>query len=209
MRAVAYARVSTAEQGDSGAGLDAQRTAIDAWATYRGATVIRVEQDVASGKSTKKRDGLARAIAACESGEADALVVAKLDRLSRSVADFATIVERSRQRGWAVVVLDLDIDLTTATGEMVAGVLAVLSQWERRIIGERTRAALAAKRAQGVRLGRPRSLPDDVRRRIVRARRRGDTFAQIAERLNREGVPTAQGSQWYPASVHKVVVAGG
>lgn len=207
MNAVGYVRVSTNEQGVSGAGLDAQRGAIDGWASYRHATLVSVEEDVASGKSTAGRAGLERAIAMCETGEADALVVAKLDRLSRSLKDFATVVERSRERGWSVVVLDLDIDLTTATGEMVAGVLAVLSQWERRIIGERTRAALAVKRSQGVKLGRPRSLPEPVRRRIVLAHRRGDSWTGIAARLNAEGVPTARGGSWHPSTVRKVVLA--
>jgi DNA invertase Pin-like site-specific DNA recombinase len=94
----------------------------------------------------------------------------------------------------------------TTTGSVVA----TFAQYERELIGERTRVALAAKKAQGVQLGRPRSMPDTVRRRIVRARRRGDTFVQIAERLNTEGVPTAQGgAQWYPATVRKVVMTRG
>lgn len=122
--------------------------------------------------------------------------------------DFAKLLERSQRKGWSVVALDIGVDTSTPSGRMMANVVATFAQYERELIGERTRVALAAKKAQGVKLGRPRTLPDDVRRRIIRARRRGDTFAHIAERLNREGVPTAQGSQWFPASVHKVVVAG-
>lgn len=209
MRAVAYVRVSTAEQGDSGAGLSAQRAAIKAWATYRGAEIVSVEEDVASGKSTNGRHGLERALAACDRGDAQVLVVAKLDRLSRSIVDFAKLVEDSRKRGWAVVVLDPEVDLTTATGRMIANVLASLSQWEREIIGERTRAALAAKRAAGVKLGRPRTLPDAVRQRIIRAHGRGDSWTHIAGRLNREGVPTARGGSWYPATVRRIALSGG
>lgn len=209
MRAVAYLRVSTGEQGESGAGLAAQQAAIDAWATYRRAELVAVEQDIASGKSTNGRHGLERAVAMCKRGDADALVVAKLDRLSRSLADFAKLVDDSRKQGWAIVALDVDIDMTTANGEMLAGMLAVLSQWERRIIGERTRAALAQKKAQGVQLGRPRSLPGNVRRRIVKARERGQTFAAIAAKLNADGVPTAQGgTRWHASTVRHVVTAG-
>ena len=109
--------------------------------------------------------GLSEALRTIEGGEADALVVAKLDRLSRSLIDFAGLIERSRRRGWAIVVLDLGVDTTTPVGELVANVMAAVAQWERRAIGQRTREALAVRRAQGVRLGRPRAIPPDVRAR--------------------------------------------
>lgn len=209
MQVVAYVRVSTEEQGDSGAGLDAQRAAIEATCTARGWSLLGIEQDVASGKTRSRRPGLDRALAACERGDAAGVVVARLDRLTRSMLDFAKLLERSQQKGWSVVALDLGVDTSTPSGRMMANVVATFAQYERELIGERTRVALAAKRAQGVQLGRPRSLPDSVRSRIVRARRRGDTFARIADRLNRDGVPTAQGGAcWYPATVRKVVMAG-
>jgi DNA invertase Pin-like site-specific DNA recombinase len=208
MRAAGYVRVSTAEQGDSGAGLAAQREAIQRWADYRRAELVLVEEDVASGKTTNGRHGLERAIATCERGEADALVVAKLDRLSRSIVDFAKLVERSRANDWAIVVLDPEIDLTTATGRMIGNVLSSLSQWEREIIGERTKAALAALKAADVRLGRPPGLTTKVRTRIVRERKDGKTYRAIAEGLNKDGVPTAQGgAAWHATTVRKVVLA--
>lgn len=208
MQVVGYVRVSTEEQGDSGAGLEAQRVALEAACEQRGWVLVRMEQDVASGKSTNGRHGLERAIAACEKGEADALVVAKLDRLSRSLLDFAALMQRSQRKGWNLVALDLGVDTSTPSGEMMANVLAVFAQFERRLIGQRTREALAAKRAAGVRLGRPETLPGSVRRRIVRARGRGDTYRKIAARLNADGVPTAQGGAcWYPATVRGVELA--
>jgi DNA invertase Pin-like site-specific DNA recombinase len=86
-------------------------------------------------------------------------------------------------------------------------VLASVAQWERRIIGERTREALAAKRQQGVRLGRPRSVPDTVVGRIRRADKRGRTLTEIAKNLNSGGVPTARGGRcWYPATVRQVLL---
>lgn len=90
----------------------------------------------------------------------------------------------------------------------MAHVMASFSQFERRLIGQRTKEALAVKRAQGVRLGRPVGLPPEVVRRIVRARRRGRTLAAIASRLNRDGVATAQGgAQWWPSTVKAVLVS--
>ena len=90
----------------------------------------------------------------------------------------------------------------------MAQVLAVFAELERRLIGERTKAALAVRRAQGVRLGRPRSLSEDVVSRIVASRRSGATWSAIAGGLNEEGVPTGQGGRcWYPATVRLVALA--
>ena len=99
-KVVGYIRVSTDEQGDSGAGLEAQRAAIAAEAKRRGWHLVEILEDTASGKTMTRRPGLAAALQRLESGAADALAVAKLDRLSRSLLDFAGLVERSRKQGW-------------------------------------------------------------------------------------------------------------
>lgn len=209
MQVLGYVRVSTDEQGDSGAGLEAQRKTIETACTARGWTLVCIEQDVASGAATN-RPGLGRALDAVAQGDADGLIVAKLDRLSRDVEEAAALVKRFRTKRWTLVVLDLDIDTSTIMGEGMAMVAATFAQMERRRISERTREALAVKRAQGVQLGRPRTLPESVRRQIVRARRRGDTYSRIAERLNERGVPTAQGgAQWYASTVRKVAMTCG
>ncbi len=93
MRAIAYCRVSTEEQGDSRAGIEAQEQVMRAEVEHRGWTLIEVRTDVASGKSLRKRDELGRTLRDLAAGHADVLVVAKLDRLSRSVMDFAAIME--------------------------------------------------------------------------------------------------------------------
>ncbi|MDI6102246.1 recombinase family protein [Actinoplanes sp. NEAU-A12] len=205
--AVAYLRVSTEEQAESGAGIAAQRAAIEAEAARRGWVIVGWHTDAgASGKSMTKRPALADALEAVEGGEAATLVVAKLDRLSRSLVDFAALMERARGNGWNLVALDLGIDLSTPAGEFLASVMASAAQWERRIIGQRTREGLAAKKAAGVRLGRPASLPTEVRSRIVKAHREGANYSAIARSLNADRVPTAQGGkQWYPATVKAVV----
>jgi DNA invertase Pin-like site-specific DNA recombinase len=208
MKAVGYIRVSTEEQADSGAGLEAQRRAIEQEASRRGWTLIGILEDAASGKSMNKRPGLREALSAIEDGRAEALVVAKLDRLSRSLLDFSSLMERSRKAGWALVALDLGVDTTTPAGEMMANVLAVFAHFERRLIGQRTRDALAVKRSQGVRLGRPRQLPEPVRQRIRRLRKKGMSLAAIAAELNLDAVPTAQGGRrWYPSTIKAVLAA--
>ncbi len=182
MRVVGYIRVSTAEQADSGAGLAAQRTAIAAEVERRGWELVGVEEDAGvSGKTIDRRPALARALASVDSGQASALVVAKLDRLSRSLLDFAGLMERGRKKSWALVALDLAVDTTTPAGEMMANVLASFAQYERRLIGQRTKDALAIKRAQGVRLGRPQTLRDVVVARIVAEHAAGETITAIVE----------------------------
>jgi len=110
------------------------------------------------------------ALEALEHGDVRALVVAKLDRLSRSMLDFTAVMARAQKQGWALVALDCAVDTTTPAGEAMANVLATFAQFERRLISQRTKEALAIKRAQGVRLGRPRTMPTGVRHRIERER---------------------------------------
>jgi DNA invertase Pin-like site-specific DNA recombinase len=201
VRAVGYLRVSTSEQAESGAGLDAQRATVEGEAARRGWNLVAVEVDAgASAKSLTGRPALDAALLAVESGAADVLVVAKLDRLSRSVADFAALLDRAQQGGWGLVALDLGVDTTTPAGELVANVMAAVSQWERRTIGVRTREGLAAKRASGVRLGRPPVLPTEVVQRIVQERAAGRTLKVIAAGLTEDGVATARGGNAWGTS---------
>lgn len=206
---VFYTRVSTTEQVDSGAGLAAQETALRADAIRRGWDVVDHLTDAgASGKSLSGRPALAEALRLVTDGEADALAVAKLDRLSRSLLDFAALMARSQVEGWALVALDVDVDTTTPRGRLVANVMASVAEWEREVIGARTRDGLAAKRAEGVVLGRPRTLSLAVLSRARYLRNAGKSFAACAEQLNLEDVPTAQGgARWYPFTVRKVLLA--
>src|SRR6266540_2019094 len=198
MNAVAYVRVSTSEQADSGAGLEAQRAAICSEATRRGFYLVGVYEDAgASGKSVSGRPGLQQALEALESGQAEALIVAKLDRLSRSLLDFAALMERARQGGWSLIALDLGVDTSTPSGELMANVLATFAQFERRLIGQRTRDALAVKRAQGVRLGRPREMSEEALERIRELHQAGHRVAEIVRQLNAEGVATPRGKRWH------------
>jgi DNA invertase Pin-like site-specific DNA recombinase len=209
VQAIGYLRVSTGRQADSGAGIEAQRTAILAEATRRGwaAADVQFIEETASGKNAK-RPGLELAREALASGDAGALVVSKMDRLSRSLLDFASIMQEAQKQGWALIALDCPVDLTTPMGEALASIIATFAQLERKMIGERTRDALAEKRAAGVKLGRPRILPDDVRERIVAEREEKRTLRIIADALNDEGVPTAHGGKrWYPSTVRQVLTS--
>ena len=124
------------------------------------------EDNGASAKTLKGRPGLSEALTVLADGEAAALVVAKLDRLARSVHDFAGLVRVAEREGWGIVALDLGVDMTTPTGGLLANVTASVAEWERRIISLRTSEALAQRKAAGVRLGRPRSLDPVIADRI-------------------------------------------
>ncbi len=204
---VAYLRVSTFDQAESGAGLAAQRAQVEAEAVRRGWVLVAVEVDAgASGKSMTGRPALAAALDAVTTGTADVLLVAKLDRLSRSLLDFASLMGRSQSEGWSVVALDLGVDTSTPAGEFMASVMASAAQWERRIIGQRTRDALAARKAAGVVLGGPRSIPEAVAERIYAERAAGKGLRVIAEGLTTAGVPTARGGgAWSTSTVQRVL----
>lgn len=211
LRVLGYARVSTTEQHDAGAGLPAQLARLTAEAAGRGWTLETVTEDGGrSGSSLDKRTALADALARLDRGAADALVVAKLDRLTRSVSDFSRLLDRARRRGWQLVVLDLGIDTTTPAGELVANVIASAAQYERRMIGQRTREGMAQRKAEGVHCGRPAVLGSEVVARVVREREAGSSLRAIAAGLNAEDVPTAHGgSAWHASTVRAVLRAQG
>lgn len=202
---IGYLRVSTDEQGDSGAGLDAQRETINAEASRRGWGDIHIYTDVASGKSTKRRTQLAAALRDLAEGRASVLVVAKLDRLSRSMLDFATLTAQAARDGWSIVALDIGVDTSTVNGELIANIIMSLAQWERRIIGQRTKDALAAVRGRGTPLGRPTVVAREAVAVIRAMRGAGSSYRQVAAALNAEGVPTAQGGrEWYASTVRAI-----
>jgi DNA invertase Pin-like site-specific DNA recombinase len=207
IRALCYTRVSTSEQAESGAGLAAQRTAVLGEVERRGWTLVELVEDAGHSSATLDRPGISAVLARLDRNEADALVVAKLDRLTRSIKDFGDLADRARRKKWAIVALDLGVDMTTPAGELVASVVAGTAQYERRIIGQRTKEALAARRAAGVRLGRPMRTPSETVRRIVDDRANGLTLKAIAEGLTADGIPTVHGGLWHPATVRAVLIS--
>jgi len=205
-RVIAYCRVSTEEQAISGLGLADQRAVIEAEAVRRNWSDVDFMSDEGFSAKNLDRPAIKVALDQLERGEASTLVVSKLDRLSRSLLDFATLMERARRKGWQIVVLDLAIDTTQPSGQLMANVMAAFAEYERQLIGARTSAALQQKKAQGIRLGRPRTLSQDVTDRIARERTSGMTLTQIADRLTEDNVPTARGgARWYPSTVAAVL----
>jgi DNA invertase Pin-like site-specific DNA recombinase len=223
--AVAYVRVSTSEQGASGLGLEGQAAAIATFAASQGWTVTRTFQDIASG-TDDTRKGLAAAVAFAKRSGA-VLVVARLDRLSRVAATTLTLIRENRVRS---------ADRPNAS-ELELGIIALLAAEERRLISERTIAALDAAVARGTLLGSHRpghwtgrehrrleggrkglaKIADarrDARRECFADARRvvdempvGTSLAAIAAELNARGLTTSKGGTWHKTSVARMMTA--
>jgi DNA invertase Pin-like site-specific DNA recombinase len=141
------------------------------------------------------------------------LAVAKLDRLSRSVLDFASLLRRADDGAWSLVVLDLGVDTTTPNGRLVVQILMAIAEWERKMIGVRTREGMAQSRkrigrkpgSKPVGGGKPAAIPQNVRAVISDSRAEGKTPREIAERLNAYGLPSPRGKRWHRESVRRVL----
>lgn len=196
--AYGYCRVSTEGQED-GAGLEAQAVSIRAEAERRGWANLELHQEVVSGgKSVARRPVLAAILDRI--GRGDVLVVAKGDRLARSLVVLAQLLEASDRGGWSLVLIDLGVDTSTPAGRLSAQVVGAAAEYERQMIRARTREGLAVKRSQGVRLGRPVLVSVDVRETVVNLRASGMSLRGIAEHLTALGVATASGKAVWSTS---------
>jgi site-specific DNA recombinase len=149
-RTIAYLRVSTEKQADRGVSLDAQRAKVAAYAELYELELVEVVVDAGESAKTLDRPGLQRALGMLKSGKAEALLVVKLDRLTRSVVDLGRLVDGYFAPGKAALLsVGEQIDTRSAAGRLVLNVLASVSQWEREAIGERTAAAMQHKAGQG------------------------------------------------------------
>jgi DNA invertase Pin-like site-specific DNA recombinase len=221
MAAIGYIRVSTTGQVDEGVSLDVQRAKIEAWCGVNDYELIDVFTDAGiSGKRADNRPGLQDALqAACKTRGA-ALIVYSLSRLARSTKDAISIVERLDKAGADLVSISEKIDTTTAAGKMVFRMLAVLAEFERDLVSERTVAALAHMRSQGKRISRTpfgfdlgtdgttlveNSSEQVVIDDILKMRARGLSFPKIARSLTERGIPTKRGNggtQWNQATIN-------
>lgn len=203
--ALAYVRVSTSEQAEQGASLDAQRSALTAEAERRGWDVEIVADEGLSAR-TLNRPGLSSALARLDRKEADYLMSVRLDRVSRSVSDFGGLLDRAGRKGWGLVLQSPNIDTSDPAGRFTVNVLASAAQYERELIGARTREGMAQRKAEGVVLGRPRTMAAGLVDRVRSERVAGRSLRAIAEGLNAEGVPTAQGgAKWYASTIKAVL----
>lgn len=206
-KALLYCRVSTEEQADKGASLDAQEQALMVEAVRRGYDFEVVREEGKSAKSIEGRDKLVEALDLLDKHRADVLMAVRMDRLSRDVGDVAALMRRSKRRGWGIILSGERID-TTPDGEFRTHLDAALAQRERGMIGLRTREGMAEKKRQGVHLGRSveaEFLP--TYRRVLGMHADGESLNAIARTLNAEGVTTAKGKTWHASTVRAIVTS--
>ena len=148
-RVIGDIRVSTQAQADDGVSLDAQRTKLSAYAVALDLDLVEIIVDAGVSAKSRNRDGVQRALGMLDSGQADGLLITKLDRWTRSVKDLGELVESYFADRFALLSVNDSIDTRTAGGRLVLNVLASVSQWEREATAERTREALAHIAADG------------------------------------------------------------
>ena len=212
-KAIGYIRVSTQDQAAEGVSLEAQRAKIAAWCAVNDYELVAVFEDAGiSGASMDRREGLQAAMAA--TGKGMALVAYSISRLARSTRDMLEIADRLERRKADLVSLTEKIDTTSAAGRMLFRMLAVLSEFERDVIAERTRTALSHKKAQGEVYapvpfgfeaieGRLRVVKEEARivAEVIRLREAGATLAGIADTLNERGIEGKRGGRWYASTI--------
>jgi DNA invertase Pin-like site-specific DNA recombinase len=212
-QAVIYCRVSTSEQADSGLGLESQQAKCEAYCTANDLQVAGVFVDAGVSAKTAERPQLERALKALVPGAV--LVVLKLDRLTRNVADLQPLADRISDAGADWCAVQEKFDTSTATGRLMLRMVLELSQWEREVIAERTSSALQAKRTRGERLGTTPlgfktvegvvTVDESEQATVERARQlrsEGLTLRAIASRLTDEGHQTKRGGRWEAATVN-------
>ena len=211
-KALLYARVSTAMQVEDGVSMDVQeRTLRQAGEMYGFTESELVKEEGRSGKNVSGRPKLIDALKRLDAGEADALIVTRIDRLARSTKDFLDIVDRAGKNGWRLIMLDLNLDTSTYQGRFVVTIMSALAEMERGIIAERAKDIHKDRREQGLVWGQdlgPRMvIPAEVREQVLAKRESGMSYKSIADTLNLQGIPSARGGSWYASSVKNIVDA--
>jgi DNA invertase Pin-like site-specific DNA recombinase len=223
MRVIGYVRVSTEEQATAGVSLSAQAEKVRAYCALYDLDLVELVEDAGASAKTLDRPGLQRALTMLRKGQAEGIVIAKLDRLTRSVADMATLISDyfGERAGRSLFSVADSIDTRTAAGRMVLNILVSVSQWEREAIGERTRDALRHKRAKGevfnheplgyVRSGDRLVEVEDEMNTVAEVRRlaaEGVSLRKICAHMMAHGFKTKRGGAWRPSTVQAILRRG-
>jgi site-specific DNA recombinase len=219
MQALGYVRVSTDKQAERGCSLEAQSEKIRAMAVVHEAELLDVIVDGGASAKSLQRPGMERLLALVDDKKVDAVIIAKLDRLTRSVKDLGTLLECFERRGVALISVAESLDTSSAAGRLVLNIMTAVSQWEREAIGERTRDAMGHKRRQRERVGNiafgyrlasdgVHIEPDEREQAAltrIRELRDHHTLRAIAQHLNERGYRTRRGSAWRHEYVKRVL----
>ena len=211
LTAVGYVRVSTADQAATGESLELQKRKVRAAAELGDYELVDLIVDAGASAKNLRREGADRLLELVKARKVDAVIVHKLDRLTRSVRDLGDLLELFDRHSVALVSVTESLDTGTAAGRMVLNIMGSVAQWEREVIAERTRDALQAKKARGERVGQVPfgfalapdgvALVEDAREQKVlhtlrELREHGSTLRGVAVELNAQGFTTRSGSPW-------------
>jgi DNA invertase Pin-like site-specific DNA recombinase len=223
MKVIGYIRVSTEEQATDGVSLAAQREKLIAYASLYELDLVEIIEDAGQSGKTLDRPGLQRALSMIRKGQAAGLLIAKLDRLSRSVVDWNELIDGyfGEKAGKQIFSVADSIDTRTAAGRLVLNVLMSVAQWERETIGERTKDALQHKIRKGERCGKVRFgyhladdgttlIEDPAEQEALQAIRRlkaaGQSLREIAAEMTRRGIATKEGNaQWKHTTIARIL----
>ena len=217
-QAIGYVRVSTEQQADSGLSIAAQRVKLEALATLNDYQLIDVVVDAGASAKSLDRPGWQRVMGAVHGRQVGTVLIAKLDRCTRSVADLASLIDTFSRRGVALISAAESLDTSSAGGRLVVDVLGAVAQWEREATAERTSAALQVLKQQGRATGgvAPYGFQFIAGRRawhqgeqetlaaIIAGRRAGLSWAKVADRLSATGHRTRTGGRWTRQGAHQV-----
>ena len=220
MKAIAYSRVSTEDQASFGVSISAQEERILQYAGLYEIEIMEVIKDAGFSAKNMKRPGMRRVLGMMEKKEIEAVIVAKLDRLTRNIRDLADLVELANKKGIALISVGEHIDTGSAAGRMMVNMIGTISQWEREVIGERTAVALRFKRDSGKRYNRealygfrhsggqlvPCLEEQGIIDKIVSMHKSGFSYCRTARELNDSGEATRSGGKWYAEQVKNVIV---
>ncbi len=227
MRLIGYVRVSSDQQRQSGASMEAQIEKINAMAVLKGATLIEIVQDAGESAKDLDRPGMKRVLEMVRTRQVDAVVISKLDRITRSVKDLDELMSLFKDKDVSLISIEESLDMSTATGRMMMNLISVVSQWEREVIGERTSTALQQIKASGCPAGpapygysaQPRPevngkkqrmplLTNDAEQhtiRVIVAKSKEHSLRELADMLNAAGYRTRRGGMWHFTAVGRIV----
>lgn len=219
MKAISYVRVSTEDQASTGVSLAAQRQKIIQYAELYDHQIIDFVEDAGVSAKNLTRPGIQKILGLVRKKEVQGVIIAKLDRLTRSVKDLAEIIDLFNKNGVALMSVNENLDSGTASGRMVLNMLGTIAQWERETIGERTSTALQFKKRNGKVFGKDplfgfkkesdRLIPDEKEHRVIQEimnlRSKGKNYSRIAVMLNIKKYSTRSGNRWFPQQIKRVI----
>jgi site-specific DNA recombinase len=220
VKAIAYVRVSTEQQVTDGVSIELQIEKIKQYCHLYNYDLLDIVVDAGVSAKNLKRAGLTSVLHMLDNNEADALIVYKLDRLTRSLADWSILIKDyfNDKSGKTLLAVMDQIDTSTASGRLCLNLMMTVFQWEREVISERTKVALQHKKSKGQPLGSakfgenltkdnllPNSDQQQIINLIIQLRSDGNTLQQIADYLNENHYLTKRNKQWYPKTVKNVI----